>query len=521
MKKLYPTIVTLLACLLIAPNLSAQKKGPSNDEPQKEIKTVNGCDYEVVPGLAKVTAIELRTPKEESILKYNEYDVWFTFEPMEGDELIEPIQDTEIEFVLRSGNMRIPVGPEYLEEFRIKKGTRYAMELLQTRNRDACTELYLYESKALRNDLFEADRGDNLYNYKKKAFIKQQRQREREFQERKEKAQEEDNTTADPTPATTDPLEDPTSLEDAPDYSNLTEEELRKLAEEELRKELEDGNLPTDPEAAELGIDEEKIRKEMEEKLRKEYEDDFQEIDNESGSVSPDEEDSNKAAKDAIKEAKRKAKELEKKKREEERRQRQMEEERERKEEELRKKYEEELRKKMEQELRAKEEAAKKAKEEEERRKREEMERKKRALEKKNEIKKELLERIANETKRKECVFGERISGTIEVFKVSKVKEAGESHLGHTEYEVLVTFRPDNFGELSKREKKEWEAPFVFNLDPTGKNANPGAGYIRKYKVFKASQYKGFAQRKSTGICNDIMVYSPDLPNDESKINLK
>jgi hypothetical protein len=54
-----------------------------------------------------------------------------------------------------------------------------------------------------------------------------------------------------------------------------------------------------------------------------------------------------------------------------------------------------------------------------------------------------------------------------------------------------------------------------------GLNANPGAGYIRKYKVFKASKYQGFSQPLQSGICNEMMLYSPDLPNDGAKIKLK
>lgn len=520
MKNLYCYSLSALLALGGATTLSAQK-GPNSTDPAKRTKQVRGCEYQVVPGLAEITSMKVVRKAENSVLKQDEYEVYFRFQPMEGDEVIEQIKDTEIEFVLRSGNMRVPVGPDYIKEYRLKKGTRYAMNLLQTRNREACTELYTYESKALRNDLFEPEskEGDVLYWYKKDAMAKELENREREYEENKLKAEEESLNQVDPVveevPVEETVVEERTdysTMENMPDYSDMTDEELRALAEKELREQQENGEPLTSN-----TIDEAKIRAEAEAKIRAEMKEEFEAV--EEGTILTEEKGG--SASDAIKEAKRRAKELERQKKEEEREQRLLEEQREREKAELRAKIEEETRRKIEEELEAKKEAARKAAEDEERAKREEMERKRRALEKKEAIKRELMERIANEEKRKECTFTERVPGTIEVIKVSKVKDASQSHLGHSEFEVMVTFRPNNYGELMKKDKKQWEAPFIFTLDPKSQNANPGSGYIRKYNVSKSSTYEGFAEMKATGICNDIIVYSPDLPNDSSKIKLK
>ncbi len=522
MKKLYAIFLTAaIAISLAAPSDLLAQRNANKTDPPKKTKTVRGCEYEIVPGLAQITSVKINRVAKNSLLKYNEHEVWFKFTPMEGDELIDQIKDTEIEFVLRSSTLRIPVGPEYIKDYRVKKGTKYAMNLLQTRDREACPgELYTYESKALPNDLFEADREDNLYLFKKKAYTEQQVSREKEYEENKGKqAETAMNDAVSPVDNATNDKPKVVVTEDTPDYSTLTEEEMRQLVEKKLREELASGKTPSlvyeEP-------NERKLREETEARLRKEYEEELINADNPIAST-----ESNTAAtasinkNAALKEAKRKAKELERKKREDERRKQQIEQEQRKKEEALKAKIETEIRAKIEIEIAEKKKAALKANQDKKRIEQEHINKKRKALEKMAAIKKELLERITNETERKKCTFGERIAGLIEIIKVSKVVDAAQSSLGHTEYEVMVTFRPDNFAELSKKEKKEWETPFVFTLDPMGKNANPGAGYIRKYKVFKGTPYKGFVQKKNSGICNDIMVYSPDLPNDVSKIKLK
>lgn len=121
-----------------------------------QTKIIRGCYYEMLPGLAKVTGIKVKTKATDSQWKYDEYEVLFQFEPEEGYELLEELRDTNLSFMLYHRGAKIPVGPAYIEKKNLKLGRRYAMTLYQKQADDACTERYTYESKALDNDLFEA-----------------------------------------------------------------------------------------------------------------------------------------------------------------------------------------------------------------------------------------------------------------------------------------------------------------------------------------------------------------------------
>ncbi|WMX16856.1 MULTISPECIES: hypothetical protein [unclassified Aureispira] len=533
MRRLYSGILaTIIGALCSMPVDMIAQKGPSEGTSGKvRTKIVRDCEYEVLPGLAEITSIEKIRPASESALKYDEHEVLFKFTPMEGGEILEMLRDTEIEFVLRSRAIRVPVGPEYIKAKNLKVGTKYAMNLLQTRNRDACLELYTYESKALDNDLFEAY--EHIIDYTKEAYVQQLEAKERAYE--RNKANEKDVVVAETVDPTVETVVETPIQEDEFDYgglseeeiANLSEAEMRALVEKNLRKKFEDEGTPSSYDGGSSGIDEAKLRAEIEAKKREEYAAQLAAAENgkaNSSTTTIKSNNSNKssnAASDAIREAKRKAKEAEKAARLEEKRKEQEALERARKKEELRQKLEKEVEAEIQREIEEKAEAARLAAIQEAKKEEEERNKKTAAIEKIKEIEREMAQRIVDETKRKDCVFGDRISGTIEVIKVSKVKEANLSHLKYTEYEVMVTFRPDNYADLSKKEKKDWEAAFVFTLDPMGQNANPGAGYIRKYKVFKASKYQGFAQPLQSGICTEMMLYSPDLPNDGAKIKLK
>lgn len=532
MRRLYSGILaTAIGALCSMPMDTIAQKGPSEGTSGKvRTKIVRDCEYEVLPGLAEVTSIEKVRDASKSALKYDEHEVLFRFTPMEGGELLEMLRDTDIEFVLRSRAIRVPVGPEYIKSKNLKVGTKYAMNLLQTRNRDACLELYTYESKALDNDLFEAY--EHIIDYTKEAYVQQLEAKERAYE--RNKANEKDVVVEETVDPTIETATEPSSSDAEFDYgglseeeiANLTEAEMRALVEKNLRKKYEDGGTPTSYGGGTSGIDEAKLRAEIEAKKREEYASQLAAAENgtpnnNSIASSNNSSKSSNAASDAIREAKRKAKEAEKEMKLEEKRKEQEALERARQKEELREKLEKEVEAEIQKEIEEKEEAARLAAIQEAKQEAEERNKKTAAIEKIKEIEREMSQRIVDETKRKDCVFGDRISGTIEVIKVSKVKEANLSHLKYTEYEVMVTFRPDNYADLSKKEKKDWESTFVFTLDPMGQNANPGAGYIRKYKVFKASKYQGFAQPLQSGICNAMMLYSPDLPNDGAKIKLK
>lgn len=532
MRRLYSGILAMVLGTMCAMPVDMIAQGPSEGSSGNvRTKIVRDCEYEVLPGLAEVTSIEKVRNASESALKYDEHEVLFRFTAMEGGEVLEMLRDTDIEFVLRSRAIRVPVGPEYIKAKNLKVGTKYAMNLLQTKNRDACLELYTYESKALDNDLFEAY--EYIIDYTKEAYVQQLEAKERAYE--RGKANEADVVVEETVDPTVETVEEEPETEREFDYgglseeeiANLTEAEMRALVEKNLRKKYEDGGTPTSYGGGSSGIDEAKLRAEIEAKKRAQYADELAAAEN--GTLSGSSRTSTKnstakssnAASDAIREAKRKAKEAEKEMKLEEKRQEQEALERERKKDELREKLEREVEAEIQKEIEEKAEAARLVAIQEAKQEEEERNKKTAAIEKIKEIEREMSQRIVDETKRKDCVFADRISGTIEVIKVSKVKEANLSHLKYTEYEVMVTFRPDNYADLSKKEKKDWESTFVFTLDPMGLNANPGAGYIRKYKVFKASKYQGFAQPLQSGICTEMMLYSPDLPNDGAKIKLK
>jgi hypothetical protein len=532
MRKLYSGILLSALGIFCAMPLDMNaQKGPHENSGEVRTKIVRECEYEVLPGLAEVTSIEVVRTAEESSLKYDEHEVLFKFTPMEGGEILEMLRDEEIEFVLRSRAVRVPVGPEYIKAKHLRVGTKYAMDLLQTKNRDACLERFTYESKALENDLFEAY--EHIIEYTKDAYVRQLESKERAYERRK--AAQKDaavDEVVDPTVETQEKIEDVINTEF--DYGDLTEEEIanlsesemRDLVEENLRRRIENGGVSSaDYGGADLGIDEAAIRAETEARLREEHAEELAAAnttgDTESARANSNSNNNNNNAVDAIKEAKRKAKENEKKAKIEEKRKEQLAIDKKKKEDEIREKISKEVEQEIQQEIADNAEASRARVAAEAALEQENLNRRKVAQDKIKSIEREMTQRIIDETRRKDCVFGERISGTIEVVKVSKVKEADVSHLKHVEYEVLVMFRPDSFGELAKKDKKVWEANYTFTLDPTGMNANPGAGYIRKYKVFKASKYQGFAQPLTSGICNSMMLYSPDLPNDVSKIKLK
>jgi hypothetical protein len=535
MRRLYSGILAIvLGALCSTPTDMIAQKGPSEGTSGNvRTKIVRDCEYEVLPGLAEVTSIEKVRNASESALKYDEHEVLFRFTPMEGGEILEMLRDTEIEFVLRSRAIRVPVGPEYIKSKNLKVGTKYAMNLLQTKNRDACLELFTYESKALDNDLFEAY--EHIIDYTKEAYVQQLEAKERAYE--RGKANDADVAVVETVDPTVESAVETSDTEDAFDYgglteeeiANLTEAEMRTLVEKNLRKRYEDGGTPASYGGGTSGIDEAQLRAQIEAEQREKYAGELAAAENGTGittsttysSNSNSSAKSNSAATDAIREAKRKAKEAEKETKLEEKRKEQKALEIERKKDELRDKLEKEVAAEIQKEIEEKTEASRLVAVQEAKEEEEDRNKKSAAIEKIKEIEREMSQRIVDETKRKDCVFGTRISGTIEVIKVSKVKEANLSHLKYTEYEVMVTFRPDNYADLSKKEKKDWESTFVFTLDPMGQNANPGAGYIRKYKVFKASKYQGFSQPLESGICNEMMLYSPDLPNDGAKIKLK
>jgi len=124
-------------------------------KPLPKIEQINGVDYEVLPGLAEITSIELVKVAEESNLGYDEYQVLFRFIAMEGHELLAVLKEKELDLTLKYHRSSVRVGPAYIKKMNLRIGTRYAMQLFQTRSGGLNVERYFYQSKILENQLFK------------------------------------------------------------------------------------------------------------------------------------------------------------------------------------------------------------------------------------------------------------------------------------------------------------------------------------------------------------------------------
>lgn len=124
-------------------------------KPLPKVEQINGVDYEVLPGLAEITSIQLHKEAKESALGYDEYEVLFRFIPMEGHDLLAVLQGKVLDLVLKYHRSAVRVGPAYIRKMNLRIGTRYAMQLFQTRSGGLNVERYFYESKILENQLFK------------------------------------------------------------------------------------------------------------------------------------------------------------------------------------------------------------------------------------------------------------------------------------------------------------------------------------------------------------------------------
>ena len=473
-RKIIPALALLLLTSFYA---QAQKARKVNYE--REMRTVRNCEYEVLRGLGEIMSITKLKDKSESILGHDEYVVKFKFIPMEpGHKLMTTLQDEEFELYLRSSNIKVPIGPKYIEHYKVIKGLKFAMEFLQSR--DECNDKWLYESRGLPNDLFEAQ--DKIADYKKAVYEGELEKYEAAHEMKKQGLDPETfnsvpnpNEIKDPEvnkdpvvdpkgtdpkvvvdPKETDPKVDPKETEPKIDL-NINEAELRKQLEAEARKKAGLDKTTTNQDSLRA-----RLEKEAREQLEKEIQ--------ANSSV-------------AIKDAKKNAKE-------EARRQKELEEQAKLDEAERLKNLEAkkaELQKEIEAKIAAEAE-----------------------LKKKKES--ALRQQIEKEIRRESCTYKDKLSGTIEIISVAKSTEEAESVFGYAEYEVKYKFRPDSYSEIDKKERRIWDEIYVFKIDPQGKSANPSATYIRKNQVFKGQKYKGFAQVLESGICEQIIIYAPEMP---------
>lgn len=473
MKKIY-----LLASLLATSLLTYAQQGPNPSLPETRTKVVRGCEYEVIPGLAQVTQIQVKRPAAESLLEYDEYDVQFIFIPMDGHSVIDAVKEQELSFMLRSGATPIPVGPAYIQKKGVKVGTKYAMNLLQTKNAKACLEQYTYESKALNNDLSEAENRIIPYvksAYKAPVFVS--------------------NNVADttttialvPTPVASIETDLPENLAD------MTEDEMRAYVANKIK------HQPVTPSANEINID--SLKAVIKNNLYNKYQPQLDAA--EQTTVPIQRPNRQQVLKTARKEqqAKKRQEKLEAQQKAKKALEQKM------KLEALKVKITQEVEDEIQAEIQAKKNAAQ-----------QQITQKRNALERFKAIEQEVKTNLEQEEKRQACRFGARIAGTIEIQKVNKAENERSSK--HPAYQVWVSFRPYDYAELSPKDKKQWDQLYPLTIDPLGKNTHPGATYLRKYKVVQTARYQGFAQPLEQGVCNSMMIYSPDLPIDSKQLNL-
>lgn len=534
----------------------------------KAVKTRLGeCEYQVLAGLAEVVRVEKVTDKEASPLQYDEYAIFFKFIPKEGGELMSTLRDQEIEFFLRGGGEQIRVGPQYIKQYQIRQGTKYAMKFLQS---PLCEEKYRFgDQGGLPNDLFEAEK--NLGELKKRRLeealqkregaleddqaakdaaalgketnprklddetrrkleeeqrIKQEEEakakaeaarikRETEFRRMEEKLARANDPANNPQPA-----EDPVITEPVvPKITTVTITEPSTVTEPSIDSVAIDS-------AAKASINEEELRRQLTEEISRKLAEERLKKEREEEERKRKEEELRK--KQEAKDAKAKAKEEERQRKEAERLKKEEAERNKRQqeiEEQARKAQEARLKKELEDKIRAEilEKETERIKQEEEDRKRKAEEERIAAEEKRIAAEKEaaMKKRIEDELRRADCKFQPKVAGVIQVIAIRKLEDADPSYLGYTEYEVKVKFIPSNIDDLPKKDRKVWESEHIFVLDPQGKSANPSAGYIRKFNVTNNARFNGFAQMLETGNCSQIIMYSPQLPVDANQLNVK
>lgn len=476
-----------------------------------EYTEIKGIKYEVLSGLAEILSVEKVVDAAQSPLQYDEYEVLFKFHRYEGVPLQVALQETEIPFRLKYKTHEFRVGPQYIKMYQVRKGLKFAMKLMQ--NVDDRGKAYLYESRGLPNDIEEARA--NMNDLIREIYANKLRKQESIM-----KLETYDNTP--------NPRDNPSDM-DRPTISPSTDSKpVEEPTDEKPQADSTSSESPTDEppiiekfaDTVSLGdLDEERIKKELEAEILRQLKEEKRQKELLAQESMRREEQIRQ--KNAARDARRQKKEAERRKKAEEERKRIEAEERaakkKREEDELREKLRAELEDKLRADMEEKEAAAERKRLEAERKKEEEETRK-------SELKaREEARRKAkiDEAKRASCSYKSRQSGIITIEGVKKVAEKENSLLGYEEYEVKVSFRPDSYAELEKKDKRYWDQQFTFVIDPKGKSANPSARYIRKYlasKDIENAQFQGFVQILEKGICTQVMFFAPDLPSDASQV---
>jgi hypothetical protein len=572
MQYLYPNFARYLFWigLIFCAFAQVQAQGGSS---AKVVKTrIDNCDYQIISGLAEVTKVEMRLPKDSSILLYDEYAISFKFIPKEGGELMASLRDQEMEFYLHAKGEKILVGPQYIKQYQIRAGTKYAMKFLQS---PLCEEKYRFgDVGGLPNDISEAagrideikkrrleealikaegernpedtsaaltvpeamskedkkryddsialDKkrvSDSIAEYKRNfAFYEQERARAKAdsmyLADSIKQAQiDASNPTITPTvivptkkDTTAKIVENPvdTTTTNTTKPLDIDKDEIRRAAEERVRLQLEAERLAKEKADAKIleKIQEQRTKDSLaQDKIRQK---DYKKFVKDSIKMAKVEEARLRDSTEQANERNKRQAEIEAQAQAAEKAR-------------VEKEIEEQVRRELlakqaeEDRLRA-EEAERKAEEAKQEAERQRIAAEKAAAEKK---------RLDDEAKRADCVFLPKVAGTIHIVDVKKAKEANESYVGYAEYEIRFKFTPSNIDDIPKKDRKVWEAEYNLVIDPKGKSANPSAAYVTTYNVFKNARFNGFAEVLSSGNCNTVTVFSPQLPVDAGKLDLK
>lgn len=146
-------IFSLILVASIATLGSAQKDGPI---------LYDGCKYQKCEGLAEITSVRVVNTAQASALGYEEYEVLYSFLPMDKNKPTEAMASQPI--LLREGAYEFPLNKAYIEKYAILVGTKVPMTFWYIK-KGTCVPTW-YTSTGLPNDLSVL--GDQLTTLKTK-----------------------------------------------------------------------------------------------------------------------------------------------------------------------------------------------------------------------------------------------------------------------------------------------------------------------------------------------------------------
>jgi flagellar basal body rod protein FlgC len=154
-------IFSLILVASIATLGSAQKDGPI---------LYDGCKYQKCEGLAEITSVRVVNTAQASALGYEEYEVLYSFLPMDKNKPTEAMASQPV--LLREGSYEFPLNKAYIEKYAILVGTKVPMTFWYIK-KGTCIPTW-YTSAGLPNDLSVL--GDQLTTLKTKELERRMQQ---------------------------------------------------------------------------------------------------------------------------------------------------------------------------------------------------------------------------------------------------------------------------------------------------------------------------------------------------------